>query len=137
VGGPAGVADAEGAVEGRVGDDVFEVAELAGGAAQGEAFGATGYGDAGGVVATVFEAAQAFNDDGDDRLRTDISDNSTHRTSLDGGTGFCSVRAWDFWVMRIVLPGIGVVDCRTTLSMHVAGRRVARNSYVVDGAGVT
>ena len=67
VGGPAGVADAEGAVDGAVGDDVFEVAELAGGAAQCEAVGAAGYGDAGGVVAAVFEAAQAFNDDGDDR----------------------------------------------------------------------
>ena len=34
VGGPAGVADAEGAVDGVVGDDGFEVAELAGGAAE-------------------------------------------------------------------------------------------------------
>ncbi len=34
VGGPAGVADAEGAVEGVVGDDGLEVAELAGGAAE-------------------------------------------------------------------------------------------------------
>ena len=91
VGGPAGVADAEGAVEGRVGDDVFEVAEFAGGSAQGEAFGATGYCDAGGVVAAVLEAAKTFNDYWDDRLRSDISDDSTHRTSLDGGAGFCSV----------------------------------------------
>ncbi len=34
VGGPAGVADAEGAVDGGVGDDGLEVAELAGGAAE-------------------------------------------------------------------------------------------------------
>ena len=34
VGGPAGVADAEGAVDGVVGEDGFEVAELAGGAAE-------------------------------------------------------------------------------------------------------
>ena len=34
VGGPAGVADAEGAVDGALGDDGFEVAQLAGGAAQ-------------------------------------------------------------------------------------------------------
>ena len=88
--GPASVADAEGAVDGRFGDDVFEVAEFAGGAAQGEAFGPTSYGDAGGVVAAILEAAQAFNDDGDDWLRSDISDNSTHRTSLDGGRGFCA-----------------------------------------------
>ena len=84
VGGPAGVADAEGAVERGVGDDGFEVAELAGGAAEGEAFGASGYGDAGGVVAAVFEAAQAFNDDGDDGLGTNVTDNSTHGMSLDG-----------------------------------------------------
>ena len=90
VGGPAGVADAEGAVDGGVGDDGFEVAELAGGAAEGEAFGATGYGDAGGVVAAVFEAAQAFNDDGDDGLGTNVTDNSTHRLSLVGTAGFCA-----------------------------------------------
>ena len=55
--GPASVADAEGAIEGRVGDDGLEVAELAGGAAKLEACGATGYSDAGGVVAAVLEAA--------------------------------------------------------------------------------
>jgi len=84
VGGPAGVADAEGAFEGGFGDDGFEVAELAGGAAQGETFGASSYCDAGGVVTAVLEAAKAFNDDGDDRLRTDVSNNSTHVLSLDG-----------------------------------------------------
>ncbi len=47
VGGPAGVADAEGAVDGVGGDDGFEVAELAGGAAELECGGASGYGDAG------------------------------------------------------------------------------------------
>ena len=93
MGGPAGVADAEGAVEGGVGDDGFEVAELAGGAAEGEAFRASGYGDAGGVVAAVFEAAQAFNDDGDDGLRTNVTDNSTHGMSLDGAAGFCAGKA--------------------------------------------
>lgn len=51
VGGPPGVADAEGAVEGIVGDDGFEVAELAGSAAKFEhtmavGVGATGDGDA-------------------------------------------------------------------------------------------
>src|SRR6266852_4661826 len=90
VGGPAGVADAEGAVEGGVGDDGFEVAELAGGAEEGEAFGASGYGDAGGIVAAVFEAAQAFNDDGDDGLGANVTDNSTHEMSLDGRGGFCA-----------------------------------------------
>jgi hypothetical protein len=78
VGGPPGVADAEGAVDGVGGDDGFEVAEFAGGTAEFEAGGASGYGDAGGVVTAVFEAAQAFNDDGDDGLRADVSNNSTH-----------------------------------------------------------
>jgi hypothetical protein len=86
VGGPAGVADAVGAVDGRGGDDGFEVSELAGGAAEFEGVG-RGFsrlggraadGDAGGVVTAVFEAAQAFNDDGDDRLWTDVTDDSTH-----------------------------------------------------------
>ncbi len=69
VGGPAGVADAVGAVDGRGGDDGFEVAELAGRAAELEGvggFGGAADGDAGGVVAAVLEAAKTFNDDGDD-----------------------------------------------------------------------
>ena len=69
VGGPAGVADAVGAVERRGLDGGFEVAELAGGAAEVEGvrvFGGAADGDAGGVVAAVFEAAETFNDDGDD-----------------------------------------------------------------------
>src|SRR5882757_568458 len=101
VGGPAGVADAEGAVNRGVGDDGFEVAKLAGGAAEGQAFGASGYGDAGGVVAAVFEAAQAFNDDGDDGLGTNVTDNSTHEMSLDGRGEFCARGVWDFWVRRV------------------------------------
>jgi len=87
VGGPAGVADSEGAVDGAVGKDRFEVAELAGGSAELHAVWTTGYGDAGGVVAAVLEAAQTFDDDGDDRFRTDVSDDSTHTSSVDGGDG--------------------------------------------------
>ena len=78
VGGPPGVADAEGAVDGVGGDDGLEVAKLAGGAAEFEGGGASGYGDAGGVVAAVLKAAQAFNDDGDDGLGADVSNDSTH-----------------------------------------------------------
>jgi hypothetical protein len=76
--GPAGVSDAVGAVDGVGGDDLLEIDELAGGAAEFEAGVGAGDGDAGGVVAAVFEAAQAFNDDGDDGLRADVSNNSTH-----------------------------------------------------------
>ena len=77
--GPARVADAEGAGDGVGGDDGFEVAELAGGAAELEAGGASGYGDAGGVIAAVLEAAQAFDDDGHGGIGANVSDNSTHR----------------------------------------------------------
>jgi hypothetical protein len=47
MGGPAGVADAEGAGDGTGGDDGFEVAQLAGGTAQLQALRAAGDGDAG------------------------------------------------------------------------------------------
>ena len=88
VGGPTGVADAEAAGDGALGDDGFEVAELAGGAAEFEAVARTGDGDAGGIVAAVFEAAQAFDDDGDRGLRTDVTDDSAHSRSLDAGGDF-------------------------------------------------
>ncbi len=64
---------------GCVGEDGFEVAELAGGAAElARPSGAAGDGDAGGVVAAVFEAAQAFHDDGDAGFGADVTDDSTH-----------------------------------------------------------
>jgi hypothetical protein len=78
------VTDAEGASEGVVGDESFEVAELAGGAAELElAVGGAGDGDAGGVIAAVFETAQAFDDDGDGGIGANVSDDSTHGTSVD------------------------------------------------------
>ena len=88
VGGPAGVADAEGAVEGMLAQNFFEIAQLAGGAADFEQ-GCVGAadGDAGGVVAAVFEAAQALNDDGDDLLTADVADDSAHRWILCEGAG--------------------------------------------------
>ena len=80
VGGPAGVADAVGAVDGVVVEDVFEVAELAGGAAELEAVAIAGDGDAGRVVAAVLEAAQSLNDDGDDfSTVADVTDDAAHR----------------------------------------------------------
>jgi hypothetical protein len=103
------VADAEGTVEGGVGDDGFEVAEFARGAAEGEAFRASGYGDAGGVVTAVFEAAQAFNDDGDDGLGTNVTDNSTHGISLVGWGGFCAVEGVELLGQAGCFAGFGVV----------------------------
>ena len=61
-----------------------EVAELAGGAAELERVASAGDGDAGGVVAAVFEAREAFHDDGDARLRTDVTDDSTHKKECRG-----------------------------------------------------
>jgi hypothetical protein len=93
VGGPAGVADAEGSMEGVVGDDGLEVAELAGGAAELEyalavGAGSTGDGDAGGVIAAVLETAQAFEDDRDDGFWADVTNDSAHAMSVDGDGGF-------------------------------------------------
>ena len=96
VGGPAGVADAEGTVDGVGGDDGLEVAKLAGGAAELKGGGASGYGDASGVVAAVLEAAQAFNDDGDDGLRTDVSNDSTHVLECRWRRRVLRRAAWDF-----------------------------------------
>ena len=63
-------------------DDLFEIAELAGGAANFELASGIDDGDAGGVVAAVFELAQAFDDDGNNFLRADVADNSAHAGTL-------------------------------------------------------
>jgi hypothetical protein len=63
VGGPAGVADAVGTVERMFAQDLFEVDELALGAADLNCgAGGAADGDAGGVIAAIFEAAQALDD---------------------------------------------------------------------------
>ena len=82
--GPAGVADAVRSVDGVFAEDGVEVAEFAGGAAELEAVGVTvggnaaGDGDACGIVAAVFQAGEAFHDDRDTGLRTDVTDDSAH-----------------------------------------------------------
>ena len=63
-------------------DGFFEIAELAGGAAELElAFGCDD-GDARGIIAAVFEAAQAVEDEGDDFLMADVSDDAAHSQFL-------------------------------------------------------
>ncbi len=84
VGGPAGVADAVGAVDGVFGEDLGEVAELAGGSAELERVAAACYGDAGGVISAVLEAGEAFHDDWDAGLWTDVTDDSTHKEECRG-----------------------------------------------------
>jgi hypothetical protein len=78
VGGPAGVADAVSALDGVFGEDVGEVAELAGGSPELERMAAAGYGDAGGVISAVFEAGEALHDHRNACFWTDVSDDSTH-----------------------------------------------------------
>ena len=88
MGGPAGVADAEGAVERMFAKDFFEIAEFAGSAADLEESGiGAADGDAGRVVAAIFEAAQALNDDGDNLLTADVTDDSAHEWILCEGAG--------------------------------------------------
>ena len=78
VGGPAGVADAVGAVDRVVAENEIEVAELARGAAELQRVAAAGDGDARGVIAAVLEAGKAFHDDGDAGLGADVADDSAH-----------------------------------------------------------
>ena len=83
VGGPAGVADAVGSLDGILGEDFGEVAELAGGSAELKRVTTAGYGDACGVIAAVFEAGEALHDDRDAGLGADVTDDSTHEESVE------------------------------------------------------
>ena len=76
--GPARVADAVGAVNRMLADDLFEVAQLAFGAAQLQSLGTAGHGDARRIVSAILQAAKAVNDDRDYLLLTNVSDDSTH-----------------------------------------------------------
>src|SRR4029077_16830206 len=79
---PAGVTDAVGAFDWRLREDLFEVAELAGGAANLELAFFCDYRDAGGVIAAILEFAESLNDDGDNLLRAYVSDDSAHGRGL-------------------------------------------------------
>ena len=79
--GPAGVADAVGAVERLQADDLFQVAQLALGAAHLQAFAVAGDGDAGRVIAAILQPPQAVDDDGNDLLLAYITDDAAHRVS--------------------------------------------------------
>jgi hypothetical protein len=72
------------------GEDFGEVAELAGGSAELEGIGlavgvqASGDGDAGRVIAAIFEAREAFHDDGNTSLGSDVTNDSAHAESVLG-----------------------------------------------------
>ena len=76
--GPAGVADAVGAIHGIGTDGFFEIAQFAGGAANGELIVAVEDRDAGRIVAAIFQSPQAIEDDGDRFTRSEITDYSAH-----------------------------------------------------------
>jgi hypothetical protein len=78
VGGPACVANAIGAFKGLIAKDFFKILQLAGGAANLQQCAAAAYGDAGRVIAAVFEPAKTLNDDGNDLFLAYVSDDSTH-----------------------------------------------------------
>ena len=80
VGGPAGVADAEGAVERDARAGRLRGCASLPGARRSSSVALVGAadGDAGRVVAAVFEAAQALDDDGNDFLWADVTDDSAH-----------------------------------------------------------
>ena len=63
-------------------EDLFEVAQLAGRAANLELAFLGDDRDARGVVAAIFEFAQPLDDDGDDLFRADVADNSAHAAGL-------------------------------------------------------
>ena len=63
-------------------DDFFEITKLSGGAAQIELSVGADDGDAGGIVATVFELSQAFNDDTYNFFRADVAHNPAHKKAL-------------------------------------------------------
>ena len=104
VGGPAGMADAEGALDGVGAEDVGEVAEFAWGAAELEGVddavgGGAGDGDAGGVIAAVFEAGEAFHNDVDGGFGADVSNDSAHGIECSGwgaggGVGLLGEMVW-------------------------------------------
>jgi hypothetical protein len=85
---PAGVADAKGAHEGMLAENLFKVGKLAGGAANLESrAGWAADRDACRVVAAILEPPQPFDNDGNYFLRTYITDNAAHGTILSEGSG--------------------------------------------------
>ena len=72
------MADAESALKRVLADDFLEVAQLALGAADGELVVVATDGQAGGIVPAVFQALEAFEDDGDGFMGADVADDSAH-----------------------------------------------------------
>src|SRR5690554_3839250 len=84
--GPAGMGDAQMAVDGFFLQGTFQLDDLAYRAGAFDAVAGGQYGDAGGVVAAVFKAAEAFDEDGGDVAFGDGAYYSAH-----GGVPACFV----------------------------------------------
>ena len=76
--GPARVADAEGAIHRVHPDGFFQIAQLALGAANGELLVIAVDREARGIISAVFQALQAFQNDRNGAMGTNIADNATH-----------------------------------------------------------
>ena len=76
--GPARMSDAVRAVDRGLANHFFQIVQLAGSAADLHLSVRPDYGDAGGVIPSIFEAAQPIQNQGDNFLGSDVSDDSTH-----------------------------------------------------------
>ncbi|MNT56625.1 hypothetical protein D3C72_1939390 [compost metagenome] len=86
VGGPAGVADADGPAQGLDGQDGFQLADLALGAAAFDAAVNHG-GDAGGIIAAILQPLQAVDQAGNDGACARDADDAAHMVCSGEGAG--------------------------------------------------
>src|SRR6267154_2376366 len=82
--GPAGVPNSISSVDWRFLDDLFQVAQLAGRAANFQFARSVDHRDTRGVIAAVFQFAQPFDNDRNNLFVPDIADNSAHAAALLG-----------------------------------------------------
>ncbi len=80
--GPARVADAVGAIQRRLGDNLLEIAKLTRGAADLQLAGLRHDGDARRIITAILKFAQSFDDDRHNFLGPDIANYSAHARSL-------------------------------------------------------
>ena len=87
MGGPAGVANAVGAIERLEPDYLFQVAQLALSAANLQAFAIAAYRDSGGIVAAIFQASKSLDDDRYHPFLANISHYAAHANAPIFGPG--------------------------------------------------
>src|SRR6266705_2688310 len=87
--GPAGMADTEGPIHRARANGFFQVAQFALGAPDGELRIVTVNRQTGRIVAAILEPLQAFEDNRNRAMRSDVTDDSTHSLIIGGLTGSC------------------------------------------------